>query len=663
MGNADNEIKARQQIAMLEGKNRVLLEQLRKAESRREILVKEKELLLSRTLGQRLSEKIHKKRVVSGLAGASGENITWILFIDGEGAVELSRSFSMHHPRFDGKIIEVVFSGFEDKATEVTEALSAYDPINILQIELKENTLSFFSIINKLVDEIVTDWILCIGNDFRLSTPFLSEIDDELQLSGCHFLNLCSTFSDSLKCIRQRVSLDSEWDLDGERMIVLPPNEGTSQIPDYTRLFTADSGIFRRDTFIEFGRYREEYGSLCGFELSARIGKHNYAIANFSRPVLSSRTDRPLSCSETELQKYNSEVGKLEFSSGVPEKKRKVAVIIDEVGWAYYNIAVQLKKTLTQFDIDIYGSKYANSIVELFFAMKEYDVVHVLWRGILQFLDPGTASIELYKYRMSYSDFKKNYLDQFCLTTAVYDHLYLDEDINQVTDKILSLVDDYTVSSEKLFDIYSERYEKKPVEEITDGVDLEKFVPYDLDRFNHIGERPICIGWVGNSVFWGNKANDLKGVHTILNPAIDELKKEGYNLIKCFADKQERTIPHDEMPGYYSKIDLYICTSSIEGTPNPVLEAMACGVPVISTNVGVVPEVFGEYQKNFILESRDIGCLKETIKRMLSNPENLKKCSLENLQQIQQWNWKKKCEQYGRFFSEAYRRKVHRRME
>lgn len=57
MGNADNEIKARQQIAMLEGKNRVLLEQLRKAESRREILVKEKELLLSRTLGQRLSDR------------------------------------------------------------------------------------------------------------------------------------------------------------------------------------------------------------------------------------------------------------------------------------------------------------------------------------------------------------------------------------------------------------------------------------------------------------------------------------------------------------------------------------------------------------------------------------------------------------------------------
>ena len=56
-------------------------------------------------------------------------------------------------------------------------------------------------------------------------------------------------------------------------------------------------------------------------------------------------------------------------------------------------------------------------------------------------------------------------------------------------------------------------------------------------------------------------------------------------------------IAHEDMPEYYNGIDIYVCTSRTEGTPNTVLEAMACGVPVISTDVGIVPEVFGEKQK------------------------------------------------------------------
>jgi glycosyltransferase involved in cell wall biosynthesis len=45
------------------------------------------------------------------------------------------------------------------------------------------------------------------------------------------------------------------------------------------------------------------------------------------------------------------------------------------------------------------------------------------------------------------------------------------------------------------------------------------------------------------------------------------------------------------MQEFYDSIDLLICTSSTEGGPLGVFEAIACGVPVISTNVGLVKEV------------------------------------------------------------------------
>ena len=45
-----------------------------------------------------------------------------------------------------------------------------------------------------------------------------------------------------------------------------------------------------------------------------------------------------------------------------------------------------------------------------------------------------------------------------------------------------------------------------------------------------------------------------------------------------------------DMPSAYASLDVYLCLSSIEGGPMPVFEALACGVPVVSTTVGNIPD-------------------------------------------------------------------------
>ena len=86
------------------------------------------------------------------------------------------------------------------------------------------------------------------------------------------------------------------------------------------------------------------------------------------------------------------------------------------------------------------------------------------------------------------------------------------------------------------------------------------------------------------------------------------------------------------------QIYTYIHVFHKEGTPKPLLEAMGCGVPVITTDVGVVNEALGLEGKQFILGKRIIGIndsqikekLKEKIIYLYNNKDLLKILSNEN---------------------------------
>lgn len=67
--------------------------------------------------------------------------------------------------------------------------------------------------------------------------------------------------------------------------------------------------------------------------------------------------------------------------------------------------------------------------------------------------------------------------------------------------------------------------------------------------------------------------------------AIDILNDEAVRLIPVF------NIPNKEMVWYYNAADVILMTSEWEGSPNVIKEAMACGLPVVSTDVGDVAEL------------------------------------------------------------------------
>ena len=64
-------------------------------------------------------------------------------------------------------------------------------------------------------------------------------------------------------------------------------------------------------------------------------------------------------------------------------------------------------------------------------------------------------------------------------------------------------------------------------------------------------------------------------------------------------------ISHADLAHWYNAADLLLLASSREGWPNVVLEAMACGTPVIGSAVGGIPEIMGRGQAGRLVTSRD----------------------------------------------------------
>lgn len=324
--------------------------------------------------------------------------------------------------------------------------------------------------------------------------------------------------------------------------------------------------------------------------------------------------------------------------------KPTVVLVADVPGWAYCNISQNVKRYLSgTYDVQIvYVGDYDHWSALYFdvFWERRPSIVHVFWREFLfESLQQDVAFEVSQRYKLSYDAF----LDRMAaasITTSVFDHLNLDRKAVLERQDLFWLVDAYFVSSDKLLEIYSRSYRSAPDLVIEDGVDLELFQPARTSRFEE--SRELVVGWAGNSNWCRDSAYDPKGFHTILKPALDILTKEGMRVRGNFADASVKRIPRAEMGAFYSTLDVYVCTSEIEGTPNPVLEAMACGVPIVSTDVGIVPQVFGPRQREFILKERTPSALAAALKRLALNRSVLTGLSEENLAQIKSWSWRHK---------------------
>lgn len=216
-----------------------------------------------------------------------------------------------------------------------------------------------------------------------------------------------------------------------------------------------------------------------------------------------------------------------------------------------------------------------------------------------------------------------------------------------------SLYDKWKFKGTKITSVTSHKYTKRALKKFDDISVNNKILQKELERFRPFltengvdtgfwefkdrkrNEVPV-IGWVGN--------HDRKAKrYDILRAIMHSQPEYNWNIIETSKhDNYKDLKTPEQMREYYQSLDLLLVVSETEGTPNPALEAMSCGTPVMSTPVGNMPDIKTvipfRIWKTPIFEACDWAYPTEIPDRQDVRNE------------IEKWDWHIKVKQWDKFF-------------
>lgn len=174
-----------------------------------------------------------------------------------------------------------------------------------------------------------------------------------------------------------------------------------------------------------------------------------------------------------------------------------------------------------------------------------------------------------------------------------------------------------------------ERYREKIV------IAHEHLLDFEAFRVESpLNERPVTIGYIGRLAEEKGVWNFVRAlpritagrqdVHVLIGgdgPLLPEfrefVRESGLAERVTFAG----WIPHEDLPRRLNDLRLLVLPSYTEGLPNIMLEAMACGTPVLATPVGAVPDFIRDGETGFILAPNTPEGVAASVLAILGRPE------------------------------------------
>ncbi|KKM05215.1 hypothetical protein LCGC14_1756380 [marine sediment metagenome] len=266
----------------------------------------------------------------------------------------------------------------------------------------------------------------------------------------------------------------------------------------------------------------------------------------------------------------------------------KILLLPDKKNWAFFSIAQSLVKYNPYPDIRLKIMNIKGGERDIKKRYKKFDRILVMgWQNYerVKFLDKSVTMVGIHSFH-GWDERK---------TTP-------DKDA-QPPSKLIKFLSQFlavNVVSQRLANLFNKC-----------GINVH-YTPNGVDTqiFRRISSPPIGKTLIVG--YSGSKAHDWrKGVSEFIIPAAKKAKVQA----KIAMLSTDAYVPLEEMYKFYNKIDCYVCASSSEGMSLSVLEAAACGRPVITTRVSGCTEIIREGETGFFVD-RHVKKIAKAINKM-----------------------------------------------
>ena len=178
------------------------------------------------------------------------------------------------------------------------------------------------------------------------------------------------------------------------------------------------------------------------------------------------------------------------------------------------------------------------------------------------------------------------------------------------------------------------KYDPAHITSVPTGIDLKHYIPGDKNSARSKLGLPECravIGIVATLRSWKGHRYLIQAFSMLVDPGlrlvivgdgpVRESLKQQINELKLDAQVFVVGNQRDVLPWLHA-MDVFVLPSyANEGVPQALMQAMACGLPVISTPIGSITEIIENGVNGILVEPLNVTELHDTIRRVLADSE------------------------------------------